>query len=187
MGYTTQAAYIAYTAATGYFTNRLEKTAWSNAGETSANAALISAADQIDQQYFKGYKKTLDGSQARAFPRYTRDGGRDLPSTGASSILVEASDSLLQMANCEQALWLLETAGRRDQRAILQEQGVKSISLGGVSESYGGVRGPRAMLCAEAKRLLDPFLFKIGSKDEVHDDDLNFDFDLVQTDESEFV
>ena len=69
----------------------------------------------------------------------------------------------IERATAEQALWLAEAAsgpggGDLLDRRALQAQGVRSVSLDGVSESYDGSGGRE--LCAEAQRLIEPYVIR---------------------------
>ena len=94
---------------------------------------LIRATYQIDMQKIRGGKadSMLDGSgvpnQALKFPRSQDDDG------GTSYIPIE-----IKRATYEQAVYLAETGSQFDTRALLQAQGVTSVSIDDVSESYGG-------------------------------------------------
>lgn len=109
--------------------------AWDAAADATKNALLAQATLDIDSLLWRGYK--TDDTQALQFPR---DGW-------------EATDdeyTLVEQATVEQALHLLSYAS--EARAAAQAQGVQSVSVGGLSESYraGGV----PVLCQQAKRLL---------------------------------
>jgi len=69
----------------------------------------------------------------------------------------------IEQATAEQALYLAERgAGGGDgdliDRVALQAQGVKSVALDGVSETYDGSGGGE--LCAQAQRLVEPYIVR---------------------------
>ena len=71
----------------------------------------------------------------------------------------------VEQATAEQAVWLAERATGGDagdllDRINLQRQGVRSVALDGVSESYDG-SGARA-LCAEAQGLMREYIVRVG-------------------------
>jgi len=71
----------------------------------------------------------------------------------------------VEQATAEQALWLAEQGGGSGgddliDRVALQAQGVRSVSLDGLSESYDGSGGRE--LCAKAQRLMEPYIMRVG-------------------------
>ncbi len=69
----------------------------------------------------------------------------------------------IEQATAEQALWLAERAagggdGDLVDRVALQAQGVRAMSLDGVSETYDGSGGGE--LCAQAQRLVEPYIVR---------------------------
>jgi len=83
--------------------------------------------------------RKTDLHQPLAFPRY--------PDTEIPEAVKEAC--------CEEALAILESGN--SQRRKLQQEGVQSITLGSMSETYIAGAG-RGMLSQEAKELLRPWL-----------------------------
>jgi len=131
--------YINLTEANEYFSNRLHVDAWANASDADKEKALAMAAKAIDRQPLKGRK--TDTVQTLAFPRY--------PDTEIPKEVQEAC--------CEEALALLDRGG--SQRRKLQQEGVQSLSLGNMSETYITGAG-KGLLSQEAKELLRPWLLK---------------------------
>ena len=129
--------YINLTEANEYFSDRLHVDAWANASDADKEKALAMAAKAIDRQPLKGRK--TDTAQTLAFPRY--------PDTEVPEAVKEAC--------CEEALALLERGN--SQRRKLQQEGVQSLSLGNMSETYITGAG-KGLLSQEAKELLRPWL-----------------------------
>ena len=129
--------YINLTEANEYFSNRLHADAWAEASDADKEKALAMATKAIDRQPLKG-RKTETG-QALAFPRY--------PDTEIPEVVKEAC--------CEEALAMLERGN--SQRRKLQQEGVQSLSLGNMSETYITGAG-KGLLSQEAKELLRPWL-----------------------------
>ena len=109
-------SYVNLTEANEYFSNRLHADAWAEASDADKDKALAMAAKAIDRQPLSGRK--TDTTQTLAFPRY--------PDT---EVPVAVKD-----ACCEVALALLERGN--SQRRKLQQEGVQSLSLGNMSETY---------------------------------------------------
>lgn len=132
-------AYVSIEQAQEYFESRLHAGAWAEAAEPEKEKALIMAAKAIDRQPLRGRK--MDPSQALAFPRY--------PDTEVPEAVKEAC--------CEEALALL---GGNSQRRKLQQEGVISVTVGSVSETYAtaGAAGGLGLRSLEAKELLRPWL-----------------------------
>lgn len=120
-----------------YFSGRLHAESWGQADDSTKEKALRQATKIIDRQPLKGRK--TDPSQPLAFPRY--------PDTEVPEAVKEAC--------CEEALALLERGN--SQRRKLQQEGVQSITLGSMSETYVAGAG-RGLLSQEAKELLKPWL-----------------------------
>ena len=65
----------------------------------------------------------------------------------------------IKHAQAELALWIIK-GSNKGSRAALQAEGVKSFSVGGLSETFEG--GKDIPIPQEAQNLLDPFISKIG-------------------------
>lgn len=132
--------YISLADADSYMEGRYDPTGlWAAAADATLNILLVHATKVIDRQVWRGEKTSDD--QALEFPR---DG---YATTDDEYDLVEA-------ATVEQALYLL--TANPEARRNAQAQGVRSVSLGGLSESYGG--GGVWELCPEARRILRRWL-----------------------------
>lgn len=131
------AAYATTAEGDGYFSTRLFGEAWKTATPEDKEKALEMATRAIDRLPLKGWKN--EASQAPAFPRYPD---------------VEIPEAVKE-ATFEEALALLERGN--SQRRKLQAEGVTSMSLGGLSETYAP-RAGKGLLSQEAKELLRPWL-----------------------------
>ena len=130
-------SYIDIEEADEYFAGRLHAESWGQADDETKEKALKQATREIDRQPLKGRKAT--DTQELAFPRY--------PDTEIPEAVKEAC--------CEEALALLERGN--SQRRKLQQEGVQSITLGNMSETYAAGAG-KGILSQEAKELLKPWL-----------------------------
>ena len=132
-------AYVTTEEAAAYFAGRLHVDPWNDAGDAEKTIALTMATRVIDRLLLKGRK--TDPDQGLAFPRYP---GADVP--------VAVKD-----ACCEEALALLERGKSR--RRVLQAEGVISVTVGSVSETYAAGGAARlGLLSLEARALLRPWL-----------------------------
>lgn len=128
--------YISLTDAETYMEKRYDPSgAWASAVDATKNQLLANATMLIDRQVWLGSKTS--STQTLEFPR-----------DGDTSI-----ETKVTYACVEQALWLLTSKGTR---AELQAQGVRSVTVGGVSEQWNG--GGQPSLCPEARRLLIEWL-----------------------------
>ena len=136
-------AYATIEEATEYFAVRLFADAWDRASNSVKPIALAMAARAIDRLPLSGWK--TDPEQSRAFPRY--------PDTSVPEAVKHAC--------CEEALAILAAQGE-SQRRKLQAEGVTSVTVGSVSETYAGAGSTTAggsdLLSREAKGLLRPWL-----------------------------
>ncbi len=140
-----------------HLTTETNVVAYSALSEANKDAVLRKAAQIIDRQPLVGLKSV--SSQTMEFPRaiWTDAGMRELPV--ASTILNEdwniqtTVPTNVKYAQVEIALWL---AAGTPKRVELQRQGVKSFSVGGLSENYGS--GSKNYLPQEARELLQPYL-----------------------------
>lgn len=140
MAETTISSYVTVEEATTYFDSRLYAEAWdgsSAADKRKAINTLNMATKIIDRQLFKGRK--ADPDQELAFPRY--------PDAEVPQAVKDAC--------CEEALALLERGN--NQRRKLQAEGVTSITIGSLSETYAPGAGKK-LLSQEARELLRPWL-----------------------------
>ena len=140
-------------AAESYFANDPRAAAWLNLTDDQKAWYLARATKIIDALPLSGRKYMLDGSQERQFPREYREGYDMNELTG----IAEVPQAVLD-ACCEEALaiYLQGTSGRR----ALQEQGVKSFSLGKLSETFadGAADKYHGLLSADAYRLISKYI-----------------------------
>jgi len=123
---------------------------WDGLSPEDQTTRLISACADIETLPFTGRKS--NAAQALAFPRLPAQYGK------AQDIPQKVKD-----AQVELAMWMADDkkSADRAQRKDLQEQGVKSFSVGNLSESYGdggfGIKSV-ALACSKSAALLRPYL-----------------------------
>lgn len=123
-----------------------EYDAWSRLGDEEKSVYLLRSFETIELLPFSGSRLRL--TQDTAFPRFPYD------------IIPDA----IKAAQVENALALLDSATSEDADFYesLRRNGVKSYSLGNLSESIGDVSGNSAyqmgIVSPKAARLLQPFL-----------------------------
>jgi hypothetical protein len=135
-------SYVTVEEADNYFNERLFVDEWDLATPGTKEKALIMATRQLDKLIFVSTK--LDPKQELEFPRYKVDTPKE--------------------AAFEQALYILVNGNSK--RSKLQEQGVKSYSIGNLSETFVETsksfkNSPESKICSEAMTLLKPY--RIGS------------------------
>jgi hypothetical protein len=161
-------AYLTRTEADAYFATRLDSSQWDNASYSDRTKALQMASKAVDRLPFRGIKK--DPDQEHAFPRC-------YPPTqlvaGHRSALVgfefaygwyceDAAPQEILDAVCEEAMAYLEGV-QHSERKKLQDAGVQSISLGGLSETYKAAGTGRKLLSPDAQSLVGAYLEKCVS------------------------
>jgi len=164
-------SYVTLAEMTAFIENRIvcaAVTAWNTLTDDNKERYLIKACEQIDSAHrWLGSRvtdKTGDDSQALEFPRFsldTRGGKANIQAYRAGGPY--AIDERVKQAQMIQALYLcqkIEVDGDADPvggstRAKLQAEGVKSISVGNMAETYTGKTNA---LCDEAERLLRPLV-----------------------------
>lgn len=144
-----------------YLSTSPERIAWVALEEEDKEVLLRLGAQNIDSLPLTGRK--FDENQKMAFPRrrsFRNDCCIFEVSSGENTVPNE-----VLYAQVEQALFLKSSTEDASSatRAQLQRQGVKSFSLGDLSESYGdavvGVQGDLLRQCSEKSlRLLNPWL-----------------------------
>lgn len=148
VGASTANAYDTYANSATYFADGIHPKAdtWLALTEPDASGYLIQATRQIDALKINGNKYTTTATsgvpdQALKFPR-----GCDYDD-GSTFIPVEVKHAMF-----EQAVYLAESGDAAENRADLQRQGVKSFTLGDLSETYGSSKGN--VLCSLAYNML---------------------------------
>lgn len=131
--------------------------AWAALNQQDASALLRRAAQIIDTLPLVGMKVTYE--QKMAFPRaiYTTYSEKYMPVilsawTDNTYVQTEVPDAV-KYAQAEIAI---ELVGGVPQREQLRRQGVKSFSVGSMSETYAGP--VNAVISFEAQRLLQPYV-----------------------------
>jgi len=131
-------------------------TVWNALSDADCEVYLRQALKEIDNQPLQGYKYIT--TQALAFPRvlYTEvlqiNGVRSNNWYEQPTVPQDVKD-----AQCEIALELAQgTTTEANQRAELQRQGVRSFTLGKLSESYSGASG--GIVSYKARQLLSKFM-----------------------------
>jgi len=126
--------------ATDYLGAILDKGAWINASSEDKQSALDQATIEIDCLRLKGRK--TDPGQANAFPRY--------PDT--------AVPDDVKRACAYEALEILKN--RDNPRLEARRQGVKSVTLGSVSETYEGTYG-HGLLSRYARQIMARYVTEV--------------------------
>ncbi len=147
----------AYVAA-NYISTDTEYTTWSALTDGNKEIYLKKATKKIDRQIFRGKKADL--TQTLEFPRsfISTSGIKSETAffltgwTTQSEVPQEVKD-----AEVEEAISMALGAGQ-DIRRKLQREGVKSFSLGKLSETYSGSSGKKDLISNEAKELLKHYL-----------------------------
>ncbi len=136
-------SYISVTEADAILNNRRlasELLEWGNTQEHEKTVMLVKALELIESLHFQGAKEVLD--QHLSFPRR----GIGTPES-------------VKIAQAELALQLLNESDTTDVRTQLQQQGVKSYSIGNLSETFSEkTRKPKALQNETVERLLRPYL-----------------------------
>jgi hypothetical protein len=152
LGGTAANSYVSQSAASVYFSNRLDVATWTEASSANKDAALMMATTRLDAESYTGLRVLID--QRLQWPRnsvYDRDG-----------VLLSSSTIplVVQQATFEYALALLR------EPTLLGDSGLEgfiNIKLGSLDVT------PRATIAAKlpafVKRLLTPVLLGGG---EVH-------------------
>jgi len=136
-------SYVTVEEADAYFVNTLQSEEWNKFDTSVKEKALITATRQIDRLPFSSRK--LDLYQNLEFPRVDSA----LPFT-------DGIPQAVVYAVCEQALFLLQGGSKRQE---LQQQGVKSYSLGDLSETFSeNLTDAQKTICPEALSYLRKFL-----------------------------
>ena len=131
-------SYVTLDEANEYLAYQLGKETWEILNESQKECYLITAARNIDSLLLNGSK--ADPKQAMAFPRFND---------------AEADIEPVKIAQILEALALSDK--EKFKRRTLQEQGIKSISLGSSSESYSE-KAVQPLLSQKALNLLRPWL-----------------------------
>ena len=163
----TSNCYITAADADAYFADTLQEDEWQGYAVDDRARALIQATRQIEGLRLAGEPE--DEDQALHFPRVG-----DLDDDNSYYII-----PAVENACCEQALYLLDVRANPDllDRERLQGQGVVSVSLDGVSETY---RANADGLGPRARRLLGKLIRRTISVQRA-------DYDETDSDDVEWV
>lgn len=129
-----------------------ERQRWEALSDDDKTVYLTNAFEAIEALPFRGRK--ADPAQENAFPRLPYQYGHT----------DEGAPQRVLAAEIEMALWLSDEKKRvsSKKRRELQEDGVKSFSIGDLSESYGDTSAAAektpAEKCSRAMELLSPYL-----------------------------
>ena len=146
--------YVTLAEADAYMDGRLNAGAWTAASVDDKARALITATRDLGNLTLK-FRKTVP-TQTLDFPRWVPVGpsSNDWPFSYAtynpSVVPPEVKDS-----ECEEALALLKYGS--SERANLQAQGVTSITLGKMQESYAP-KSRHGLLSPDAHRMMQPWI-----------------------------
>lgn len=128
--------------------------AWDALIDTNKEILLRKATQIIDRQRLTGIRAIWN--QTLEFPRVTYSDYQSntwySPDWWYPLALTLTVPDAVKYAQCEIALSLINGVS---ERAQMQREGVRSFSLGGLSESYAGGQN---RLCFEAMELLAPYL-----------------------------
>lgn len=142
------ADYIDHTGADTYFGTRLYAALFIAAVDGDKTSALHMATQAINCLPLKGWK--ADPTQANAFPRYVplARGGFTGDGTTVPQAVIDAC--------CEEALEIF-TNGASNRRT-LQDQGVTSMHLSSLSETFTDQGGAPVLTSRIAKQLMHPYI-----------------------------
>jgi hypothetical protein len=143
------ADYITHDDAEDYFATRLNATAFLGASDADMESALHMATQAINSLPLKGWKADPE-TQVNAFPRYT-----PLARGGFMGDGVTVPQAVID-ACCEEALELLATGG--NVRRSLQDQGVTSMKMLDISESFAPPVDVPTLISRIARQLMKPFM-----------------------------
>lgn len=156
-------SYLDVASADAYFSDRLGAEAWDALTDAQKAQALVTATRRLERLPYVGAKK--DQAQALAFPRCYPPTGLPIPPAQnsfddplyAGWYCESDVPQAIKDAVCEEALALVSIG--KSQRLELIAQGVKSFSLGRLSETFGAApKGLGGLLSLEARELLRPYV-----------------------------
>lgn len=119
--------------------------------DTGKETLLKKATAQIDTLRFFGEK--VEDTQALKFPRYVSD-------EYGNEVAQEEIPTKVKYATMEQAAHILSGQGAK--RLQAQQDGVTSVRIGDVAETYSGMAGSQISLAATAKGYLKGLVSRIG-------------------------
>ena len=138
-----------------YISTDTKLLAWTALSSDNKDILLRKAAQIIDRQPLTGFKALA--TQTMEFPRaiYTDNGVTGLNNMfyGDEWYIEPSAPDAVKYAQCEIAIELVGGVSAREE---LQRDGVKSFSLGNLSETYSGAQNN--IISYEAKQLLAPYM-----------------------------
>ena len=158
--YITLAAADTYVAA-NYLSTDTKYTTWDNLTDANKEIYLKRATKRLDRQYLRGIKAV--STQTLEFPRaiqtdYRRTNYPLINITLDNDWVIETEVAQMVLdAQVEESLSASTQGTTANKRAELQAQGVKSFSLGNLSEDYGNAsttQGTTKLISIEAQELL---------------------------------
>ena len=145
-----------------YICSDTKYSTWDALSDATKEIYLKRATKKLDRQYLRGVKAV--SSQTLEFPRairteYRRDNFPLINITLDNDWVIETSvNQMVIDAQVEEAITLATSSATAGKRAELQAQGVKSFSLGNLSEDYGAgetsATGSTKLLSIDAQELL---------------------------------
>lgn len=162
-------SYISVADTSTYLDQRLYITEWTAASADDKSRAVIMASKKIDRLALKGRKKTE--TQTMEFPRCysydtryasTLNDATNVNLSGEGWYCETASPQAVKDAVCEEALAILQSGN--DSRIAMQRAGVKSYTLGSLSETFTDAAASptnvksKGLLSDEAKALMRPYM-----------------------------
>lgn len=156
--------YISLEDADEYFETRLYSDTWDESVDDDKSKALIMATKRIDNLTLRGIKaiETQTLQMPRAFYAYQPNliYPNNLTVFRDNNWIMEREVCQnVKDAVCEEAFAILKRGDNANKRAELQNQGVKSYSIGNLSETFvTGNSNQNRLLSSEAKQLLRKYI-----------------------------
>lgn len=150
---------------TNYISTDSKRLGWLALTDADKEIFLKKATKKIDRQKIRGikavYQQTLEFPRAIESDFYRAEYYQNITITNYSGYMVETEVAqIVKEAEVEEALAMMIDAGMSNKRAELQAQGVKSFSLGNLSETYAvsSSSSETKLLSVEANDLLRYYL-----------------------------
>lgn len=148
-----------------YISTDTKRTSWEALSDSDKEIFLKKATKKLDRQILRGIK--ANDTQTLEFPRalptkYRREDYPQLNIRLDGDWVVETEVSQrVKDAQVEEALSINTTGSNANKRLELQKQGVKSYSIGNLSETFNSVSSnysTTTLLSTEAKELLSYYV-----------------------------
>lgn len=127
---------------------------WTAASDSQKTIALEEASDHIDSLLLVGARYT--DTQAREFPRWQELGPVPEEATFQSDYDFSVVPQCVKDATCLEAVEICRWAD--SWRRHNQEQGVKAMTIDGVTENYRDGAGAEGLLSKKARRVLQGWI-----------------------------